>query len=241
MNRYLIGLVVLFSSFVYGGASDDNEINIDQSGNTLTLYIDQVGYGNKVGGDDFSTSSSASAITGSNLTFDIDQIGNQNLLFGTVVSDNSTFNMIWTGDANSWDWNLGYIGSTDSTTMDVDITGDTNVVDLDQGYVSSSERLDLDLTVLGSNNTFDLDIETDDVTWNWDITGDGNDLVSLQNDGFYQEQTVTFSGDNADIDINQLSGTCPVGVTTCKGVITLDITSDDATIQINQKDTAGDS
>lgn len=241
MNRYLIGLVVLFSSFVYGGASDDNEINIDQSGNTLTLYIDQVGYGNKVGGDDFSTSSSASAITGSNLTFDIDQIGNQNLLFGTVVSDNSTFNMIWTGDANSWDWNLGYIGSTDSTTMDVDITGDTNVVDLDQGYVSSSERLDLDLTVLGSNNTFDLDIETDDVTWNWDITGDGNDLVSLQNDGFYQEQTVTFDGDNADIDINQLSGTCAVGVTTCKGIITLDITSDNATIQINQKDNAGDS
>jgi hypothetical protein len=241
MSKYLIGLVVLFSSFVYGGASDDNEINIDQSGNTLTLYIDQVGYGNKVGGDDFSTSSSASAITGSNLTFDIDQIGNQNLLFGTVVSDNSTFNMIWTGDANSWDWNLGYIGSTDSTTMDVDITGDTNVVDLDQGYVSSSERLDLDLTVLGSNNTFDLDIETDDVTWNWDITGDGNDLVSLQNDGFYQEQTVTFNGDNADIDINQLSGTCPQGVTSCKGIITLDVTSDDATIQINQKDTAGDS
>jgi hypothetical protein len=241
MSKYLLGLVVLFSSFVYGAASDDNEINIDQSGNTLTLYIDQVGYGNKIGADNFSTSSSASTITGSSLTFDIDQIGNENLLFGTVISDNSTFNMIWTGDANSWDWNLGYIGSTDSTTMDVDITGDTNVVDLDQGYVSSAERLDLDLTVLGSNNTFDLDIETDDVTWNWDITGDGNDLVSLQNDGFYQEQTVTFDGDNADIDINQLSGTCPVGITTCKGIITLDITSDDATIQINQKDNAGDS
>jgi hypothetical protein len=241
MSKYLLGLVVLFSSFVYGAASDDNEINIDQSGNTLTLYIDQVGYGNKIGADNFSTSSSASTITGSSLTFDIDQIGNENLLFGTVISDSSTFNMIWTGDANSWDWNLGYIGSTDSTTMDVDITGDTNVVDLDQGYVSSAERLDLDLTVLGSNNTFDLDIETDDVTWNWDITGDGNDLVSLQNDGFYQEQTVTFDGDNADIDINQLSGTCPVGITTCKGIITLDITSDDATIQINQKDNAGDS
>ena len=195
MNRYLLGLVFFLSSFVYAGASDDNEINIDQSGDTLTLYIDQVGYGNKIGGDDFSTSSSASTIT----------------------------------------------GSTDSTTMDVDITGDTNVVDLDQGYVSSAERLDLDLTVVGSNNTFDLDIETDDVTWNWDITGSDNNLVSLQNDGFYQEQTVTFNGDNADIDINQLSGTCPVGVTSCKGIITLDITSDDATIQINQKDTSNDS
>lgn len=241
MNRYLLGLVFFLSSFVYAGASDDNEINIDQSGDTLTLYIDQVGYGNKIGGDDFSTSSSASTITGSSLNFDIDQIGNSNLLFGTVVSSNSTFNMLWTGDNNSWDWDLGYVGSTDSTTMDVDITGDTNVVDLDQGYVSSAERLDLDLTVVGSNNTFDLDIETDDVTWNWDITGSDNNLVSLQNDGFYQEQTVTFNGDNADIDINQLSGTCPVGVTSCKGIITLDITSDDATIQINQKDTSNDS
>lgn len=242
MNRYLIGLVSLFlTSLVFGAASDDNEINIEQSGDTLTIYIDQVGYGNKIGADDFSSSSSASAITGSSLTFDIDQIGNGNLLFGSLTADSSTYNMSWTGDSNSWDWNIGYVGSADSTTVDVDITGDSNTMDFDQGYVSSAERLDLDLTVIGSSNVFDVDVETDDVTWNFDITGSSNNINTLQNDGFYQSLTVELDGDSADIDINQISGTCPTGITTCKGIVTLDVTSDNATIQINQKDTANDS
>ena len=241
MNRYLLGLGFVLSSFVYAGASDDNEINIDQSGNTLTLYIDQIGYGNKIGLDNFETSSGATPITGTSLTFNIDQVGNENLLFGTLTSNSSTYNLLWTGDANVLDYLIGDVGSSDSTTMDITMTGDSNTIDFDQGAAASSERLDLDLTVLGSSNVFDIDVETDDVTWNWDITGDGNNILSLQNDGFYQTQTVEFDGDNADIDIKQLSGTCPQGITSCKGIITLDITSDNATIQINQKDNAGDS
>jgi hypothetical protein len=241
MSKYLVGLVVLFSSFVFCSTSDDNEINIEQSGDTLTLYIDQVGYGNKVGADDFSTSSSASVITGSSLTFDIDQVGNENLLFGTIEADSSTYNMLFTGDSNSWDWNIGYIGSADTTTIDVSMTGDSNTMDFDQGYVASAERLDLDLTVIGSSNVFDVDVETDDVTYTMDVTGDSNNINTLQNDGFYQTLTFELTGDSADVDINQVSGTCAVGITTCKGIITMDVTSDDATIQINQKDTAGDS
>lgn len=241
MNRYLIGLVALLSSFVYAGASDDNEINIEQSGDTFTLYIDQVGYGNKVGLDNFETSSSASPITGSSLNFDIDQIGNENLLFGEVTADSSTYNLIWTGDSNSWDWKIGDLGSADSTNIDVSITGDSNTMDFDQGSVASAERLDLDLTVIGSSNVFDVDVETDDVTFTVDVTGDGNNINTLQNDGFYQTLTLDLTGDSADVDINQLSGTCPQGVNSCKGIITLDVTSDNATIQINQKDNAGDS
>ena len=38
-----------------------------------------------------------------------------------------------------------------------------------------------------------------------------------------------------------MSGTCPTGISTCNGIITLDIDSDNATITINQKDTANDS
>ena len=34
--------------------TDDNEIKITQTGDTLKLYIDQIGFGNKVGGDDAS-------------------------------------------------------------------------------------------------------------------------------------------------------------------------------------------
>ena len=52
------------------------------------------------------------------------------------------------------------------------------------------------------------------------------------------------NGDSADIDINQLSGTCASnggGCATPNAIITLDITSDNSTIQINQKDSANDS
>jgi len=243
MKHKIIGLSLLcmFSFNAIAQATDDNEINIDQTGDTLTLFIDQYGYGNKIGLDDFSSSSSPMSVTGSSLNINIDQVGNENLLFGTIAADSSTYNLLFTGDSNSWDWNIGYIGSSDASAIDVDITGDSNVMDFDQGYNASAERLDLDLTVLGNTNIFDVDIDVDDAVWNVDVTGASNNINTMQKDGGEQEINLTLSGDSADIDINQLSGTCATGITTCNGIITLDVTSDNATIQINQKDSSGDS
>jgi len=242
MIKKLLGLsLVLISGFAFAQATDDNEINIEQVGDTLTLYVDQYGYGNKIGADDFSSSSSAMVITGSTLTFNIDQIGNQNLLFGPLIADSSTYNLLFTGDSNEWDWDIGYVGSSDSTTMDVDITGDSNIMDFDQGYNASAERLDFDLTIIGDSNVFDVDIDVDDAIWNFDITGGSNDINTMQKDGGEQEINLTLDGSSADIDINQLSGTCPTGVSTCNGIITLDVDSENATIQINQKDSSNDS
>src|SRR6056300_1397077 len=217
MIKYILGLSLFFSSLTFAQASDDNEINITQIGDTLTLYIDQVGYGNKIGLDNFSSSSSASPITGS-----------------------SSYTLEWNGDSNVWDWMIGETGSSDSSNFLVDITGDSNTMDLDQGSLFSAERLDFDLTVLGSSNVFDVDVETDDVIWNFDITGSSNDINTLQKDGYYQEINFTLDGSSADVDINQISGTCPTGVSTCKGIITLDVDSENATIQINQKDSTSD-
>ena len=243
MKHKIIGLSLLcmFSFNAIAQATDDNEININQTGDTLTLFIDQYGYGNKIGLDDFSSSSSPMSVTGTSLNINIDQVGNENLLFGTIAADSSTYNLLFTGDSNSWDWNIGYIGSSDASAIDVDITGDSNVMDFDQGYNASAERLDLDLTVLGNTNIFDVDIDVDDAIWNVDVTGASNNINTMQKDGGEQEINLTLSGDSADIDINQMSGTCPQGVTTCNGIITLDVTSDNATIQINQKDSSGDS
>ena len=243
MKHKILGLSLLcmFSFNAIAQATDDNEINIDQTGDTLTLYIDQYGYGNKIGLDDFSSSSSPMAVTGSSLNINIDQIGNENLLFGTVTADSSTYNLLFTGDSNSWDWNIGYVGSSDASAIDVDITGDSNTMDFDQGYNASAERLDLDLNVLGSTNIFDVDIDVDDAIWNVDVTGASNNINTMQKDGGEQEINLTLSGDSADVDINQMSGTCATGVTTCNGIITLDVTSSNATIQINQKDSSGDS
>ena len=243
MKHKIIGLSLLcmFSFNAIAQATDDNEININQTGDTLTLFIDQYGYGNKIGLDDFSSSSSPMSVTGTSLNINIDQVGNENLLFGTIAADSSTYNLLFTGDSNSWDWNIGYIGSSDASAIDVDITGDSNVMDFDQGYNASAERLYLDLTVLGNTNIFDVDIDVDDAIWNVDVTGASNNINTMQKDGGEQEINLTLSGDSADIDINQMSGTCPQGVTTCNGIITLDVTSDNATIQINQKDSSGDS
>ena len=244
MMKKLSLLLLVSTPLVFAQATDDNEIMIEQSGDTLTLYIDQVGYGNKIGLDDFSSSGSDMTITGSGLTFDLDMIGNQNLIYGPIVMDSSSLTFSLTGDSNEVDWNIGYIGSADDSNYNFGITGDSNTFDIDQGYVYSAERLDADLTLLGSSNVFDLDFESDDITWNFDITGDSNNINTLQNDGS-QSLTVEWNGDSGDIDINQISGTCATGAgvacSSPNAVINLDITSDNATIQINQKDTANDS
>jgi len=183
------------------------------------------------------------SITGTTLEFDLDFTGNQNVLFGPVVADSSYYKLDFTGDSNSIDWNIGYIGSADSSNINFDVTGDSNTFDLDQGYVYSAERLDADLILIGSSNVFDVDWEADDVIWNFDITGGSNNINTLQQDGA-NEMTVTLDGDSADIDINQISGTCVGSNAACaspNALLTLDITSDNAIIQINQKDSSNDS
>ena len=244
LYRIVLAGLLVSTSFVFAQATDDNEIKITQSGDTLELYIDQIGFGNKVGGDDFSSGSGTSmSITGSALVFDLDFTGNQNILFGPVKADSSNYTLDVTGDSNEIDWNIGNVGRADSSDINFDVTGDSNTFDLDQGYGLSAERLDADLILVGSNNVFDLDWESDDNVWNFDITGDDNDVNTLQKDG---EQNLEFTlvGDGGDIDINQISGTCATQVTGCStpnANIVLDVTSDNATITINQKDSGNDS
>ena len=45
-----IAFTLLLCPLVVFGATNDNEIILDQAGDTLKLYIDQIGYGNKVCG-----------------------------------------------------------------------------------------------------------------------------------------------------------------------------------------------
>ena len=239
-----VGVLVSTSS-LFAQATDDNEIKITQSGDTLELYVDQIGFGNKIGGNDFSSGSgTAMAITGSSLEFDLDFAGNQNILFGPVVADSSYYKLDFTGDSNEIDWNIGYIGSSDDSNYNFGVTGDSNTFDIDQGYTVSAERLDADLVLVGSSNVFDLDFESDDNVWNLDITGDSNNINTLQNDGS-QNLEFTLVGDSADVDINQISGTCASGAgvacATPNANIVLDVTSDNAIITINQKDSGNDS
>jgi len=244
MKKLISLLFIIMSSTNISAESDDNEIMITQTGDTFILYIDQIGFGNKIGLDNYSSGDGSNmTITGATLDFDIDMIGDQNKLFVPVVATNSTYDILLTGDSNSVDWNIGYIGSSTYSDYDFSVTGDNNTFDLDQGYAFSAERLDADVTVLGSGNVFDIDWEADDLTFTVDIDGIDNDINTLQKDGAYSKIVFTLDGDDANVDINQLTGTC-VGGSPCASPIShinLDVTSNDAVIQINQKDSANDS
>ena len=245
MNKLISIALLLSTSIIFAQATDDNEIKITQTGDTLKLYIDQIGFGNKIGGDDFSSGSgSVMSITGSSLEFDIDFAGNQNILFGPVVADSSYYKLDFTGDSNVIDWNIGDTGSADDGNINFDVTGDSNTFDIDYGKVASAERLNADLILIGSSNVFDIDWESDDNIWDFEITGDSNNINTLQNDG-EQNLEFTLTGDSADVDINQISGTCASGAgNSCSSPnanIVLTVTSDNAIIQLNQKDAANDS
>ena len=236
-KRY-IAFALLLCPVVVFGAANDNKILLDQAGDTLTLTIDQIGYGNKLCG----TISSADCatdwiLTGNTNTFDIDMIGNLNQIFGPTLLDASDIDLSMTGSSNIWDWNVGYGGSADTSVMDVAITGSSNTFDIDWGYAASAERLDFDLDITGGSNVWNIDINADDVTWDIDVIGSSNNFLTNQLDGSDQSLTLEWIGSSGDIDILQSSGTCPSGVTNCFGVINADFDSENATVNIKQKDT----
>lgn len=237
LNRYIAFLFILCPVVLFAG-TNDNEVKLDQSGDTLKLYIDQIGYGNKICG---SISSGACAsdwvLTGNTVTMDIDMIGNLNQIFGPTLFDSTDVDLKFTGSSNIWDWNVGYGGSADSSVLDVEITGSSNTFDIDWAYSASAERLDFDLDITGGSNVWNIDIENDDATWNVDVIGSSNNFVTSMSDGAYNSLTMEFVGSNGDIDIIQSSGTCPTGVTGCYGVINADFDSENAIIDIKQKDT----
>ena len=237
LKRYIAFALLLCPVIVFAGAND-NKILLDQSGDTLKLYVDQIGYGNKLCGS-ISSSDCATdwVLTGNTVTMDIDMIGNLNQIFGPTLFDSTDVDLKLTGNSNIWDWNVGYGGSADSSVLDVDITGNSNTFDIDWGYSASAERLDFDLDITGGSNVWNIDIENDDATWNVDVIGSSNNFLTSQSDGAYNSITMEFIGSNGDIDIIQSSGTCPTGVSGCYGIINADFDSENAIVDIKQKDT----
>ena len=238
MNKLKLCLGLLFTVSVMPLiADDDNEIFLQQSGDNLTLTIDQVGYGNKFGGTIANGSVATDMIlTGSNITFNLDQIGNSNQLFGPAILDSSAIDMTFTGDSNVFDWNIGYIGDSDNSDIDVTVTGDSNTWDFDQGYAASANYLNFDLTLVGDSNDFFIDIDSDQAKWEMSVTGDSNNIDTKQLDASDHDLKVVHVGDTINMDIIQSSGSC--GNKTCPGKIDLQLSSDNATVTINQKDTS---
>ena len=217
----IINKLLFFTLFtpvlLFAAATTDNEIRIDQTGDTLTLTIDQIGYGNKICGTISSgLCASDMVITGTTNNLNFDMIGNLNQVFGPMILDQSTYSVNLTGSSNIFDQNIGASGSADSSNLLATWSGSSNTMNLDWGSAQSAERLDFDL----------------------DVTGSSNDVNTSMTDGAYHKIDLELVQSSGNIDIIQSSGTCPGGISSCHSEIIAEFDSENATITINQKDTS---
>jgi len=240
--------------------AEDNEVLLDQQGDNLTLTILQAGYGNTLSGD--ASQGSDLTLTGSSLILDLIQDGNTNDMFGSWVLDgsgSSVLDFYFLGDSNIWDMNIGSTGSGDYADMLVDIQGSNNLFDVDVGGNASAEYLNLDLVILGSRNDFDTSftnsnvwaagvgtnntgtstmvgiiVDSDNAVWNMDITGDDNAFATKQSGNSGHSLTVLLDGSDGDFQFTQeMTATCTPA---CKGIIDVDIDSENASVSIKQGD-----
>lgn len=240
--------------------AEDNEVLLDQQGDNLTLTILQAGYGNTLSGD--ASQGSDLTLTGSSLILDLIQDGNTNDMFGSWVLDgsgSSVLDFYFLGDSNIWDMNIGSTGSGDYADMLVDIQGSNNLFDVDVGGNASAEYLNLDLVILGSRNDFDTSftnsnvwaagvgtnntgtstmvgiiVDSDNAVWNMDITGDDNAFATKQSGNSGHSLTVVLDGSDGDFQFTQeMTATCTPA---CKGIIDVDIDSENASVSIKQGD-----
>tara|TARA_A100001011_G_scaffold301413_1_gene314932 strand:+ start:826 stop:1566 length:741 start_codon:yes stop_codon:yes gene_type:complete len=232
-------MAILLPTSVFGAASTDNEIWIQQSGNTFIATIDQFGYGNKFGGSVVSdVVASDMLITATTLTMNIDQVGNLNKIFGPIILDTSTIDVALTGNSNSWDWNIGASSNNaDDMDMDVSITGSSNAMDLDIAGSAAANNLNFDLSQsTGDSNQYDVDINSANAKWDWTVVGGSNSITTSQLDSTGHTMIVSWTGTSGVANFTQSSGTCS-GITSCNGYIDLELNSNNANVTIVQKDT----
>ena len=98
-------MIKYFLIFFFGIAfAADNEVSIDQVGNTINIDVEQLGSGNLVGGATATAGSmTALDLDGVTMTLDINQIGSSNLFKGDIYADSYTGFFEFSGDSNIFD------------------------------------------------------------------------------------------------------------------------------------------
>ena len=188
--------------------ADDNEIYIDQSGDSANIDLEQLGGSNIIGG----LNSTAGNLTpldldGGSLTLDINQIGGSNTFLGDIWADNFTGYFNFDGNSNEFTIQVDPTNTygADGSDVNVDVSGSSNDFTLDLATTALASNTDLDWIVNGDSNVFDFDINYDGGTSYVDVDGDSN-TINFEGSGyaggyFYLDQT----GDSRTFDIQQLS------------------------------------
>lgn len=153
-------------------AMADQSVYIDQTGETFDFTITQSGDGNAIG--DVSDVSPYFVFDGDSQVIDITQTGDYNTITGNMQGDNINFNLVTTGDTNTWD-----ITSTmmDYSTLTFNVTGIGNDLIFSLGQSVSAQYTTLTYDIVGNDNDGTWTIDADGVTQDVDITGDDNVLI----------------------------------------------------------------
>ena len=158
----------------------DNEIYVNQTGNTATIDLEQQGGSNLIGGTS-ATSGTMTALDldGVSMILDINQIGASNKFRSDAIDgDNFTGFFEFTGDSNVFDILVDSTGLIDSDyiNMNINVTGSSNTFDLAVAEDDDASYLDLDWIVTGGSNEFDFDIDYANAINYVDVNGSSNSL-----------------------------------------------------------------
>ena len=175
MNK-LLNVVLFLSLSVFA----DNEIYVDQSGNSATIDLEQLGSSNLIGGTQ-ATSGTMTALDldGVSMTLDINQIGGSNIFRSDAIDgDNFTGFFEFDGDSNIMDILMNSTGliSADYINLNIDVTGSSNEFDLAIAENADSSYLDLDWIITGDSNNLDFDIDYANAINYLDVNGSTNTI-----------------------------------------------------------------
>jgi hypothetical protein len=234
MNKsYIFVMFGLISmSNAIAGDANDNEIFIEQTGNNVELTIQQIGAGNKYGGDNFSGTSIDMTMTVSDSYLDILLDGDYNKMFGTIATTGSTINNFITGDYNLWNQKIGVANTADTIAIDSAITGSTNSVVFRAGNADDSYNVD---TPLWNNTAAESFWTVSGSVWSRTVTGQT---------AYWGSWTPTAGSADSldmDLDVNGSDNTLNVFVNSTNATFDWDVTGSDNWIQTTMEDGADNS
>ena len=172
--------LINFALFLSLSVLADNEIYVDQSGNSATIDLEQLGSSNLIGGTQ-ATSGTMTALDldGVSMTLDINQIGSSNIFRSDAIDgDNFTGFFEFDGDSNIMDILMNSTGliTADYVNLNIDVTGGSNEFDIAIAENADSSYLDLDWIITGDSNDFDFDIDYANAINYLDVNGSTNTI-----------------------------------------------------------------
>ena len=225
MSIFMMAGLVMSNAAV--GDANDNEIFIAQTGNNVELTIQQIGAGNKYGGDDFSGTSIDMTMTVSDSYLDLLLDGDYNKMFGTISTTGSTINNFVTGNYNIWNQKIGVANTADTLSIDTAITGDTNSIVFRAGNADDAYNISTPLWNQSNAESF------------WTVSGTTWSRTASGQTAYWGSWSPTEGSADSldmDLDVTGSDNIANIFVNSSNATFNWDITGSDNWIQTTMED-----